>query len=108
LAPLVGQVEQALAPVLRARLLQNIAAVDELLQNTCETLLGNLEDIKEIGHPQARVPVHEVKNAVMCPAEAELREDGVRLAGEVAIGEEQQLDELDELVRGDLSGRPGR
>ena len=38
-----------------------------------------------------------MQHAVMRAAEAELGEHGVRLAGEVAIGEEQQLDEGDEL-----------
>src|SRR5690606_6310835 len=104
-APLVGQVKQALAPILRARLLQNIATIDELLQNTRQTLLGNLEAIKQIGNPQTWVTVDEVENTVVGAAEAELGQNGVRLPGEVPVREEQELDESDELLTADLFGR---
>ena len=40
--------------------------------------------------------VDEVQDAVMRPAQPELGKDCVRLPGEVAIGEKQQLDDGDE------------
>jgi hypothetical protein len=42
--------------------------------------------------------VHEVKHAVMGAPEPVLREHGVRVAREIAIGEKEQLDVRDEIV----------
>ena len=42
--------------------------------------------------------VDEMQHAVMRAAEAEIGEDGIGVAGEIAIGEEQQLDEVEQLA----------
>ena len=38
-----------------------------------------------------------MQHPVMRPAEAEILEDGIGVAGEIAIGEEQQLGEFEQL-----------
>src|SRR5690348_441860 len=98
---LLCRVEQPLAPVLRAFLLQHVAFVDELLEHAAERLLGDVEDVEQVGDLHARIAVDEVQHAVMGAAEAELRQHLVRIADEVAIGEEQKLDDVPD----GLSGR---
>ena len=44
--------------------------------------------------------VDEMQHAVMRPAEAEILQDGIGVAGEIAIGEEQQLGEFEQLGLG--------
>ena len=77
-----------------------MAGVDELLQHARQALLGDLQHVEEFGHGQAGPAVDEVHDAVMRAAEAVLRQDLVRIGGEVAIGEEEQFDdgEVDALV----------
>ena len=41
--------------------------------------------------------IDEMQHAVMRAAEIEIGEDGVGIAGEIAIGEEQQLGEFEQL-----------
>ena len=41
--------------------------------------------------------IDEMQHAVMGAAEIEIGEDGVGVAGEIAIGEEQQLGEFEQL-----------
>ena len=76
-----------------------------MLQHPCQTLLGDLQDFEQIGNLQPRVAIDEVQHAVMRTPQAELGEHGIGLAGEVAVGEEQQLDAGDELRIG--KGRTG-
>ena len=86
-----GRIEQALATVDSSRALHDIALVDELLQHAPEALLGDLQRIEQVGDAKAAMAGDEVKDAMVRPAEAEILEDGVGIAGEVAVGEEQQL-----------------
>ena len=44
--------------------------------------------------------IDEMQHAVMRAAEAEILQDGVGVAGEIAIGEEQQLGEFEQLRLG--------
>ena len=44
--------------------------------------------------------IDEMQDAVMGAAEAEIFEDGVGVAGEIAVGEEQQLGEFQKLRLG--------
>ena len=69
-----------------------------MFEDAGQALLGDLEDIEEIGNPEAGIAVNEVQHAVMRAAEAEVVEQGVRLAGKVAIREEQQLDVRDQRI----------
>ena len=66
----LGRVEQALAAVDRARPLLDEAGVDELLQHAAEALLGDLEDVEQVGDADAGMAVDEVDDAVMGAAEA--------------------------------------
>ena len=91
--------EQALAAVVGAFLLHHVALVDELLEHAAERLLGDLQDVEQVRDLHARIAVDEMQHPVMRAAEAEFRQHIVRVADEVAIGEEQQLDEVpDRLV----------
>jgi hypothetical protein len=93
-SPLARDIEQTLAAVVRALLLHHIALVDELLEHATERLLGDLEDVEQLRDLHARIAVDEMQHAVVGAAEAELRQHVVGIADEVAIGEEQQLDDV--------------
>ena len=96
-AALVGGKQQPLAAVRAAGALHDIALVDQLLQHAAQALLGDVEDVEQIGDAQARMAIDEMQHAVMGAAEIEIGEDGVGIAGEIAIGEEQQLGEFEQL-----------
>ena len=87
-------VEQALAAVIGALLLHHIALVDELLEHAAERLLGDLENVEQFRNFHAGIAVDEMQHPVVRASEAELRQHVVGIAGEVAIGEEQQLDDV--------------
>ena len=92
--------QQPLAAVLRALLLHHVALIDQLLEHAAERLLGDVQDVEQVGDLHARIAVDEMQHAVMRAAEAELAQHLVRIADEVAIGEEQQLDDVpDRLLR---------
>ncbi len=74
--------------------LEDVAFIDQLLEYPPQALLGDLQDIQKIGDTQARVPVDEMQHPVMGAAEANLRQDRIRIADEIAIGEEQQFDQI--------------
>ena len=93
-SPFGGDVEQALAAVVRALLLHDVALVDQLLEHAAERLLGDLQHVEQLGDLHAGMAVDEVQHAVVRAAEAELGQDVVGIADEVAIGEEQELDEV--------------
>ncbi len=92
-----GGEQQALAAIRAARLLDDITLVDQLFEHAAQALLGDGEDVEQIDHSQPRMPVDEMQHPVMRPAEAEILEDGVGIAGEIAIGEKQQLGEFEQL-----------
>ena len=98
-SPLAREIEEALAPVVGARLLQHIALVDELLEHAAERLLGDLEDVEQFGDLHARIAVDEMQHPVVRAAEAEFLQHVVGIADEVAIGEEQKLDDVPEPAR---------
>ena len=97
-------VEQALAAVLRALLLHHVALVDQLLEHAAERLLGDVEDVEQVGDLHAGIAVDEMQHPVMGAAEAELGEHLVGVADEIAVGEEQQLDDVPDRLR---RRRPG-
>src|ERR1700716_843577 len=45
-----GDEQQPLAAIVGALLLQHIALVDELLEHAPERLLGDLQDVEQLGH----------------------------------------------------------
>ena len=90
-----GDEQQALASVGALPLL-HIAFVDELLEHAAERLLGDLQDPEKLGDLHAGIAVDEVQDPVVGAAEAELGEHRVGVPDEVAIGEEQKLDQIPE------------
>ena len=94
---LVGRKKQALAAVALAGLLRDPALIDQLLEHAGQALLGDLQDLEQVRDLHARMPVDEVQHAMVGAAEAIFGQHGVRLAREVAVGEEQQLDEGEEV-----------
>ena len=89
-----GDVEQPLAPIIGALLLHHVALVDELLEHASERLLGDLENVEQLGNLHPRVAIDEMQHPVMGAAEAEFRQHLVGIADEIPIGEEQELDDL--------------
>jgi hypothetical protein len=73
----------------------NIPRIDQLFEHSCETLLGYLQRIQEIGNGHAGVAVNEMYHAVMGTPEAAFRKDGIGVGNEVPIREEQQLDDVE-------------
>ena len=86
--------EEPLAAVMGALALHDIALVDELLEHAAERLLGDFQDIEEVGDLDAGIAVDEVQHAMVGAAEAEFCQHLVGIADEIAIGEEQKLDEI--------------
>ena len=86
------------------------AAADECQQQT-GGLQSSLEELDsrltvglaydeystQVGDAQSRMAIDEMQHAVMRAAKAEIGEDRVRIAGEIAIGEEQELGEFEQL-----------
>src|SRR5262249_1406564 len=105
-AALLGCKQQPLAPVALAGPLRDPASIDQLFEHSRKTLLGNLQDLQEIGNAQARVAIDKMQYAVMGAAQPELRQDGICLTGEVAIGKKQQLNEGEKMGIGRLRGEP--
>ncbi len=86
--------EEPLPAIVGALFLHDIAFVDELLENAAERLLGDLENVEQIGNLHARIAIDEMQNAMMRATEAESLQHLVRVADEIAIGEEQQLNKV--------------
>src|SRR6266436_6634956 len=98
LAALGGQVEQPLPAVSGARVLDDEPLLHELAENAAQALLGDLQDIEQLPDRHLRMAPDEMDDAVMGPPETILREDRIGLGGKIAIGEEQELDTLPDLV----------
>ena len=99
-----GDVEEPLATIAGALLLQHIALVDQLLEHAPERLLGDLQDIEELGNLHPGIAVDEMQHPMMGAAEIELGERIVGIADEIPIGEEQKLDDVPN--RGAILGSP--
>jgi len=89
-----ADIQQALAAIVGALLLHDIAFVNQLLEDATERLFGDLQDVEQAGDFHAGVAVDEMQDAMMGAAEAELGQHFIGIADEVAIGEEQELDEV--------------
>ncbi len=105
LRALLRRVEQSLAAIALAGLLHDPSLIDELFEDAGQALLGDLEDLEQVGHAQRRVAVDEMQHAVMRPTEREFGKHRVRLPRKIAVGEEQQLDEGEEMGIGARCGR---
>ena len=83
----------------------DIALLYELAENPSKALLGDAQYVEQLSNRQPGIAADEMDNAMVRPSEAELLEDGIRVGNEIAIGEEQELDQLDDfLFLGILSG----
>src|SRR5204863_155280 len=86
-----------IAAIALAGLLHDPPLIHELLENAGQALLRNLQNLQQVGDAKAGMAIDEMQHAVMRASETELGQRRIRLPGEVAVGEEQQLDEGDEL-----------
>ena len=59
-----------------------------------ERLLGDAQDVEEVGNLQPGIAVDEMQHPVMRPSEPERLQLMVGIADEVAVGEEQELDDI--------------
>ena len=95
LAPLRRRIEFPLATIARPLHLNNIVGVDQLFENTSQTLLGDLQHVEKFCHGQSRPPVDEVHDPVVRSPETVFGEDLIRVRREVAIGKEEKLDDAE-------------
>ena len=97
-------IKKALPAVAFALLLQHVALIHQLLQHPAERLFGDVEDIQQVGDLDAGMAGHEMHDPMMRAAESEFRKRLIGIADEIAIGEEQQFDQIPDR----LAGGPGR
>jgi hypothetical protein len=90
-----GWIQVALAAVLHAWARLDIVPVDQLLKDAIETLLGDFQDVQQIGDCEARTPGDEMQHPVMRPAKSERSKERIGIAGKIAIGEEHELDQFE-------------
>ena len=87
-----------MAAVAGALALDHEALAHQLAQHPRQALLGDAQDAQELGHRDVGVAAHEVDDPVVGAAETVLVEDLVGVRGEVAIGVEEELDALAQLL----------
>ena len=97
---LCGGVKKALPAVVIAGLLHDIAFVEQLLEHPAERLLGDAQHVQQIGDLQPGIAVDEMHHPVMGAAEPERLQLMIGVADEIAIGEEQQLDDVPAQIAG--------
>ena len=98
-SPLVGREQQPLPAVGVAGLLLDIAIVDQLPKHAGQGLLGDLENIEQIGHRHAGAQIDEIQHPVMGPAKTLPVEQRVGIAGKIAVGEEEQAHDVEGQMR---------
>ena len=103
-----GGEKKALAPVVVAGPLHDIPFIEQLLENPPQRLLGDAQHVEQIGHLEAGIAVDEMHHPVMRPAEAEGLQLMIGVADEIAIGEEQQLDDIPAQIAGAQGGGAAR
>ena len=106
-----GGVKKALPAVVVAGLLHDIAFVEQLLEHPPQRLLGDAQHVQQVGDLQPGIAVDEMHHPVMRPAEPEGLQLVVGVADEIAVGEEQQLDDIPAQIAarrggGDASAAP--
>jgi hypothetical protein len=90
-----GQVEEALAAIDDAGARLDEAALDELLEDAVEALLGDPQYVEQRRDREARAAIDEMEHAVMRSAKAVIFKEPVSVAHEIAVGEKKQLYELE-------------
>ncbi len=81
-------------PVVVAGLLHDIPFIEQLLENPSQRLLGDAQHVQQIGHLQAGITVDEMHDTVMRPSKPESLQLMIGVTDEIAVGEEQQLDDI--------------
>src|SRR5262249_24403646 len=89
-----GHVQEPLAPIVRALLLDHVALVDQKLEHSAERLLGDPPHVEEVGDLHAGIAVDEMQHAVVRAAEPELGQHLVGVADEISVGKEQKLNQV--------------
>ena len=97
-APLGLVIEKPLAPVVRALARLDETAVEQLLEDAVEALLGDLENVEQRRDGEAWTPVDEMQHPVVRAAEFIFLQQTVRVLHEVSIGEKKQLHHVENRV----------
>src|SRR5262249_12309934 len=66
----------------------------ELLEHATQGLFRNVEDIEQVGDLHAGIAVDEMQHAMVRTPKAQLQQHFVWVTDEVAVGEEQKLDDV--------------
>ena len=95
----------SLAPVARALLLEDETLVNQVLEDPAQALLGDLQNVEQARHRHPRIAADEMDDPVVGPSEAELLENRVGVGHEIPVGEEEKLDQRNDVV---VAPNPGR
>ncbi|MCY1546798.1 hypothetical protein D9M68_828130 [compost metagenome] len=87
--------QQALPAIRVPGFLFDIAIVDQLSQHAGQALLGDLEDIEQVGDRHAGAQIDEVEHPVMGAAKALAVEQGVGVTGEIAVREKEEPHDIE-------------
>ena len=101
-----GSRKEPLPAIVGALVLDDVALIDQLLENAARATFGDLEDVEQIGNLHSRIAIDEMQNAMMGATETELRQHFIRIADKIPIGEEQQLDEIQVWLTGGRAPEP--
>ena len=72
----------------------HIALVEQLFQHPIEALFGDAQNFQQFGDGKAGMAQDEVKHSMMRATKAQALQQPVGVGHEIAIGEEEQLDQL--------------
>jgi hypothetical protein len=87
-------VKEPLAAIVGALFLHDVAFIDQLFEHPTERLFGDFENVEQFRNLHAGIAVDEMQHTVVSASETELIQHLIRIADEIAIGEEQKLDEI--------------
>jgi hypothetical protein len=90
-----GWKQLTLAAVLYAWAGLDIVPADQFLEDAIETLLGDFQNVQQLGDREPRTPGDEMQHPVMRPAKPKGNEETIGIAGKIAIGEEHELDQFE-------------
>src|SRR6187399_28666 len=99
-----SHVQETLAAILLAFLLQHVTLIDQLFEHAAKRLLRDVEDLEQVRDLHAGVAVDEMQHPMMGASETKLEQHLVGIADEITIGEKQQLND----VPNGLASRPTR
>ena len=78
-----------MAAVVKAGGLNHMPRIDQLFKHARQALLGDPQDLQQLGNRHTGLSVDEVENTVMRPPESDLFQNKIRVGGKVAIGKKQ-------------------